>query len=215
MISTENKIKILITDDHQVLRKGLINLLHCNKDFHVVQEASNGIEALSVLELYNVDVVFLDIEMPVMNGRETLLKIKKKFASTKVIMFTSHNELFLSNLYLKEGADAFLVKNSSFEEICETIYKVLNDKNQNKLNDIENEKISDVHFQIALSPIETKVLRLICDNKNGELICKTLGISNNTLKYYRKSIYSKTRTSSLPELIIYSIKQGIISINKT
>lgn len=212
MTSSHSKIKILITDDHQVLRQGLINLLHCDDNLQVIGEASNGVEALKFLSEYSVDVVFLDIEMPVMNGRETLINIKKKYSSVKVIMFTTHGELGLSDFYLNSGADAYLVKNSSFEKICDTILHVLSDNNHKKINDTALIKISDEHLQLALTEIELKVLKLICDNNNGDSICKNLGISSNTLKYYRKSIYSKTRTNSLSELIIYAIKQGVINI---
>jgi|JI10StandDraft_1071094.scaffolds.fasta_scaffold34626_2 DNA-binding NarL/FixJ family response regulator len=212
MNNKENKIKILVVDDHQVLRKGLISLLHCNEDFQVVQEASNGLEALTLLEDYFIDIVLLDIEMPVMNGRETLMNIKKKFPKVKVVMFSSHDEVGLINHFIQLGADAYLVKNSAFENICETITTVVNDSQNVKLNGSVKVDISDQHLQLALTDIELKVLKLICTNYNGDAISKSLDISKNTLKYYRKSIYSKTRTSSLSELIVYAIKQGIITI---
>ncbi|MBK8368161.1 MAG: response regulator transcription factor [Bacteroidetes bacterium] len=212
MTNKKNKIKILVVDDHQVLRKGLINLLHCNEDFQVVQEASNGLEALTLLEDYFIDIVLLDIEMPVMNGRETLINIKKKFPKVKVVMFSTHDEAGLINHFIGLGADAYLVKNSSFENICETITKVVNDSQNIKLNGTVKADISDQHLQLALTDIELKVLKLICANYNGEAISKNLDISQNTLKYYRKSIYSKTCTSSLSELIVYAIKQGIITV---
>lgn len=212
MDTSRTKIKILVTDDHQVLRQGLINLLNCNDNFQVVQEAANGKEALKLLGEYYVDVVLLDVEMPVMNGRETLIQIKKKFPLVRVVMFTSHQEIFLRDFYLNLGADAYLVKNSSFEQISEIIINVVSGSNNKKINITAKSKISDEHLQLALSEIELKVLKLICQNNNGDAICKSLDISKNTLKYYRKSIYSKTRTSSLSELIIYTIKQGIITV---
>ena len=212
MTNKENKIKILVVDDHQVLRKGLISLLHCNEDFQVVQEASNGLEALTLLEDYFIDIVLLDIEMPVMNGRETLINIKKKFPKVKVAMFSTHNEVGLINHFIELGADAYLPKNSSFEDISETITNVVDGSQNVKLNGTVKADISDQHLQLALTDIELKVLKLICANFNGDAISKNLDISKNTLKYYRKSIYSKTRTSSLSELIVYAIKQGIITI---
>lgn len=212
MTNKENKIKILVVDDHQVLRKGLISLLHCNEDFQVVQEASNGLEALTLVEDYFIDIVLLDIEMPVMNGRETLINIKKKFPKVKVVMFSTHDQVGLINNFIGLGADAYLVKNSSFENICETITNVVNDSQNVKLNGTVKADISDQHLQLALTEIELKVLKLICTNNNGDAISKNLDISKNTLKYYRKSIYSKTRTSSLSELIVYAIKQGIITV---
>ena len=212
MTNRENKIKILVVDDHQVLRKGLINLLHCNEDFQVVKEVSHGMEALAILEDYFIDIVLLDIEMPVMNGRETLVNIKKKFPKVKVVMFSSHDEVGLINHFIELGADAYLVKNSSFENISETITNVVNDSHNKKINSTIKADISDQYLQLALTEIELKVLKLICANNNGNAISKNLDISSNTLKYYRKSIYSKTRTSSLSELIVYAIKQGIITI---
>lgn len=207
-----SKIKILVIDDHQVLRHGIINLLHCVDNFQVVQEASNGKIALELLEEYFVDVVLLDVEMPIMNGTETLIHIKKKFPFVKVIMFTSHQELFLSNYYLNLGADAFLVKNSSFEKISETIINVasgLHNKNRDETTEI---KVSDEFLQLALSEIEKKIVLLLCESHNNRTISETLSISENTVKYHRKNIYSKTRTKSLSELIVYAIKQGIIIV---
>ena len=212
MESTHAKIKILVIDDHQVLRHGIINLLHCNDNFQVVQEAANGKEALELLEEYFVDVILLDVEMPVMNGTETLIQIKKRFPLVKVIMFTSHQELFLSNYYLNLGSDAFLVKNSSFEKICETIINVASGLYNKNTDETAEIKVSDEFLQLSLSEIEKKIVILLCESHNNRTISETLNISENTVKYHRKNIYSKTRTKSLSELIVYAIKQGIIIV---
>lgn len=206
------KIKILVIDDHQALRHGLISLLHCVDNFQVVQEAPNGKIALELLKEYFVDVALLDVEMPVMNGTETLMHIKKKFPDVKVIMFTSHQELFLGNYYLNLGADAFLVKNSSFEQISETIVNVASGLHNKNTDEITEIKVSGEFLQLALTEIEKKIVKLLCESHNNRTISETLGISENTVKYHRKNIYSKTRTKSLSELIVYAIKQGIITV---
>lgn len=212
MDNIKNKIKILVIDDHQVVRHGIINLLHCNDNFQVVQEAANGKEALELLEEYFVDVILLDVEMPVMNGTETLIQIKKRFPLVKVIMFTSHQEIFLSEYYLNLGADAYLVKNSSFEQINDTITNVVNGLHDKKINDTSEIKVSGEFLQLSLSEIEKKIVILLCESYNNRTISETLSISENTVKYHRKNIYSKTRTKSLSELIVYAIKQGIIIV---
>ena len=213
MNNSNKKIKILVTDDHQVLRHGLIDILKYVDKFEIVGQASNGKETLAVLEEYAVDIILLDIEMPVMNGTETLEHVKNKYPETKVIMFSTHHSMGYENYFLKSGAEAYLVKNVEFELICNTILNVYTKGSKAINNDTVNGEISDEHLQQSLSGIEQDVLKLICKNHKGDEICKSLDISKNTLKYYRKSIYSKTRTSSLSELIIYAIKQGLISIN--
>lgn len=100
MNSSIKKIRILVVDDHHVLRQGLIGLLNCNETFEVIGDVSNGKEALAFLEDYEVDITLLDIEMSKMNGLETLISIKKKFPLVKVIMVTSHDEIGMKNHFI-------------------------------------------------------------------------------------------------------------------
>ena len=213
MNGSDRKIKILVVDDHEVLRKGLIGLLHCNDMFSVIGEASDGNDALNFLEYYNVDIVLLDIEMAGMNGHETLINIKKKFPQVKVVMFTSHKEIGYSEYFTNIGADGFLVKNSSGEDIFDTIISIVDKKHSKKDLKISDLKISNMFLQTALNDIEKKIVVLLCEGCNNRIISKKLEMSENTVKYHRKNIYLKTRTKTLGELIIYAYKQGLIAVN--
>ena len=213
MNSSIKKIKILVVDDHHLLRRAFIGLLHCNETFEVIGDASNGKEALAFLEDYEVDITLLDIEMPEMNGLEALISIKKKFPQVKVVMFTTYDEIGMKNYFIEQGADAYLAKNASFEDLCDTITKVVTVSYEKDIIDITKTNVSDEFLQLALSEIEKKIVILLCESHNNRTISDTLNMSENTVKYHRKNIYSKTRTKSLSELVVYAIKQGIIIIN--
>ena len=213
MKNYNSKIRILVADDHKVLRRGLIDVLEEEENFEIVGEASNGAQVLLFLEEYTADIILLDVEMPIMNGNETLRNIRARYPNIKVIMFTMHHTLGYENHFMKLGASAYLAKNSDFEVISDTINKVWYNDYNSEFDKSENSTISDEHLQLALTEIEGRIVTLLCAGENNRTISATLNLSENTIKYHRKNIYSKTKTETLSELILYAYKQGLISLN--
>ena len=117
-------IKVLITDDHQIIIDGLKSLLEDEDKIKVVGEASNGQEALELLDLIEVNIVLMDIDMPVLNGIEATKKIKAKFPETKVIILSMYKESGLIKSIVDIGADGYLIKNSDKNELMEAITRV-------------------------------------------------------------------------------------------
>ena len=114
-------IKILLTDDHVIVRDGIKTLLKSEKDLHVVAEASNGQEALNVLAKQEVDVVLMDINMPGIDGLKASELISSKYTSTKIIALTMYREMHMVEAMFKAGAKAYLLKSCSKEELISAI----------------------------------------------------------------------------------------------
>ncbi|MES2514728.1 MAG: response regulator transcription factor [Bacteroidota bacterium] len=207
------KIKVMVVDDHKVLRHGVVDVLKNIEEIEVVCQAGNGKETLKVLEEYSVDVVLLDIQMPEMNGRETLIEIKKLYPNIKVLMFTMHMESWHSKHYLELGADGYLAKNTDVEIIGAKILEVHSKSKSKELNDTVNTIISDEHLRLALSDVENRILILLCESHSNRTISELIGISENTVKYHRKNIYSKTKCNSLIDLMVYALNQGVIKVS--
>lgn len=209
------KIKIMVVDDHVIFRQGLISLLQTIPDYEVIGEASNGKDALSFLTDYQPDVILLDVNMPVLNGREALITIKKLYPDIKVIMLTMHKEKIYENDYMQLGAHSFLVKETDIDEIVKAVNSVTRGRNyySRSVHDIYIANICDKQFQLSLSEREQEIVKLLCDNKNNSHISKSLNINLNTVRYYRRTIYSKTLTKSVTDLLKYAIRNGIIHLD--
>jgi DNA-binding NarL/FixJ family response regulator len=214
MNGSNKKIKILVADDHKLLRQGLVGLLETFENYEIIGQASNGHEVLAILEEYQPDVIILDIEMPLMNGREALTHINKKYPHIKVIMLTMYSGTYYETEYKSLGAYSFLPKNTSIEVLTEVIDSIKSEKYfyHTPLHNNLKMELCSKHLQLALSEREKEVLKLICDNKSNHFISTSLNISENTIRYHRKNIYSKTRLNSITDLIKYAIKNGIIAV---
>ncbi len=204
----------MVVDDHDLLREGLITLLSAVMDFDVIGQTSNGKETLSFLEDYRPDVILLDVDMPIMNGRETLMKILSLYPHIKVIMLTMHGGMAYESTFMTLGSHSFLVKNTNSDEIIKAIRSVIKGRYYYSTipQTINVEAICEKHLQLSLNEREREILEFICDNKTNKFISESLKLSENTIRYYRKNIYSKTRTNSITDLVKYSIRNGIISV---
>ena len=117
-------IRIAIADDHQLVRAGIARILQENQDFVIVQQAANGRELLDAIKDTKPDVILLDLEMPILSGRETLIEIRKAYPNIKVLILTMHNnEAFIVQM-MELGANGYLIKNTDPKEVTQAIYKV-------------------------------------------------------------------------------------------
>ncbi len=216
------KIKIILVDDHQVVRDGIAASLLLYDNIEVLTEASNGKELFSKLETYIPDIIILDIVMPDLSGIEICRILKKDYPELKVIIFTGNENQESIFEALKAGADAFLPKETQREELVNTIYSVNRGENyiSNSISNtliidyIKNEKGSGKYSKrdITLSEREMGVLKLIADGLQYKIIADELCISPKTVEKHKRNILNKLNLESSVDLVKYAIKNKIIDL---
>lgn len=212
----ETPIKIAMVEDHLVLRQGLIALLKDEKSITVLFDVSNGQELLDNLAQQKPDVVLLDIDMPVMDGREALKHIINDFPEIKVIMLTMHFSAGYIISFLKEGASAFLPKGAGIEEIVRAIKSVFKRgfyhsekvaeiiESQAKLETDENAKF----LRIGLTDREVQILKLLRIGNGNDLIAQELHISSRTVEWHRHNLIKKLKDNGMADYINWSRKNS-------
>tara|TARA_R110002049_G_scaffold116110_1_gene268488 strand:+ start:53872 stop:54513 length:642 start_codon:yes stop_codon:yes gene_type:complete len=212
------EIKILLVDDHQILRDGIRNVIEKNANMKVIAEAIDGRAAIKLCEQLKPDVVIMDIAMAGLNGVEATKKIVQEAPKTKVIALSMHsNKRFVLGMF-KAGAYGYLLKDCDSEELIKAIKTVsINQKYiaQNISGVILNELISGQQEEESnLTSREREILQLIAEGKSSKNIGEILFLSSKTVDTHRKNIMDKLDLHSLPELTSYAIKIGLISIDK-
>jgi DNA-binding NarL/FixJ family response regulator len=218
---SNKKIRILLAEDQQLVRKGLVSLIEEEPDMTIIGEAGNGKEVLEFLKLATPDVILLDIEMPRMNGKEALEIIQKRFPENKVIMLSMHFDAAYINEFMVRGARGYLAKGCDPDTLFEAIRTVKKDGHffgeavaKAMLNGLQKEKtIAPLLNEIALSDREISILKEICDGKTNKEIAASLRISASTVDFHKQNIYRKTNSNNVTELVKYAIKNSIVSLD--
>lgn len=212
-----NKIKVLLVDDHQIIIDGLRSVLQKTEDIEVAGEASNGQEALKLTALLNFDVILMDIDMPVMNGIETLKTLKMKNYSAKVIILSMHNEAGMVKNLIALGAAGYLLKNAGADEVTLAIRKVMSGKQHfsadltlSLLHSGAQQQNARQQPQIQLTTRETEILQFIAKGFSNKEIGKSLYISHRTVDTHRTNLMHKLGVSNIAGLVSYAIKNGLI-----
>jgi len=213
-------IKVLITDDHQIIIDGLKSLLADKEQIKVIAEASNGKEALDILKLLQVDVVLMDIDMPVLNGIEATKEIKAEYPETKVIILSMYKESGLIKTLIQIGADGYLLKNSDKDELIEAITRVASGQ-QYFSSDVTMsllDKISKKSSQFQpdkrvseLTQREIEILKLITEGFSNKEIGDKLFISHRTVDSHRTNLMKKVGVNNIAGLIRFAIKTGFVN----
>ncbi len=212
------KIKIALVDDHALFRNGLKILLDSNPDMKVVLEATNGKDFIENIESHLPDVVLMDISMPVMDGIEATELVNGKYPEVKVIALSMFGEEEYYYKMINAGVKGFLLKNSEINEVIEAIKQVQlgNSYFSQELlyNVIKNFKPhkEPVDEAAALSKRELQVLEEICKGLSNQEIADNLFISKRTVDKHRANLLSKTNSKNTANLIMYAIKNKLISI---
>lgn len=211
-------IKIAIADDHVLFRKGLISLLKEYESFNVSFEASNGSELLEKLKSKKADVILLDLEMPDMNGFETVPALTKKHPDIKIIALTMHSENGIVHHLLNDGIHGFLSKNCSIDSIAEAIHSVVetgyyfNDHvSKEMIKDlISAKKMKPNLKRVTLSEREIEVIKLICKEYTNKEIADKLFISVRTVDNHRENILRKINAKNIIGVVMYAIRNKIV-----
>lgn len=215
----KEQISIMIADDHNLGRLAFADFLESNcEEIKVIGQAANGQELLELIKRKKPDIVILDLEMPVLNGHQTLAVLTKRYPKIKTIIFSTHyNEFFISELMIA-GACGYLSKSCMAEDMFVTINKVYTEgfyfnnsvSRQVVTTLIDDKKLQYLVSEKILSEREIEVLQQICSEKQGKEIADALQISENTVQYHKKNIYNKTQADSLVGLVKYAIRTGIV-----
>ncbi len=214
------QIRVLLAEDHTIVRKGIRSLLDDEAQIEVVGEAGDGREALEKVEDLHPDIVLMDIAMPHMNGLEATRQIKKLFPEVKVIVLTMYtNEEYIFQM-LQVGATGYLVKQSAPSELILAIQSVfrgdsyLSPAISTKI--VEHLRQSDDTYQEssynALTTREREILQLIAEGNSNKEIAATLHISEKTVSVHRTNLMEKLDLHSTIDIVKYALRKGIIRL---
>jgi two-component system response regulator DegU len=218
-MAASKNIRLAVVEDHQVVRKALVKMLNEKENYDVVIEASNGQEFLDKIAKKTVDVVLLDMEMPIMNGLQAVRALKKNGSTIKIVMLTMFDDQEIIFDLMAEGIDAYLLKECSIEEMeeaIETVHKNMPYSNAQMnnavLNDISSKsKLSLRKNQFNLTDRELVVIKMICDGRSSDFISKQLPTSKKNVDFIRTKIMKKLNIKSANQLMRIAILNGFYS----
>ena len=211
-------IRVLIADDHKMVREGLRRILEFDGEIQVIDEADNGEECIKKIRSSKPDIVLLDINMPVMNGIEALQEIRKKKKKTKVIILTVHNEIEYLLRAVDIGIDGYVLKDSDAHELIKAVTSVYEGDKfiQPSLIPLLNSKLIardlDAERLEQLSKREIEVLKLVAVGMFNKEIGVELGISERTVKNHLSSIFKKIDSSDRTQAAVFAIRNGLVDI---
>lgn len=212
------KIKVMITDDHKMVREGIKQLLELNDSISVVGMASDGDECISVLESKKPDLLLLDINMPGKNGLEIIEEIKKLNFNVKIILLTVHNEVDYLLKAVEIGADGYVLKDSGSAELVNAIEIVMSGESYIQpdmipmLNSKMIAKNSDKEKMKNLTKRELEVLVLVSEGLFNKEIADKLSISERTVKNHISSIFKKIDVADRTQAAVFAIRNNLIHI---
>jgi len=212
-----DRIAILIVDDHEVVRQGVRAFFEAHAEFEVVGEAKNGAEAVKLAEEYIPNVVLMDLIMPGMDGVEATRQIKKVSPRTQIVVLTSYHEDEHIFPALKAGALSYLLKDVNMDELAEAVKKaalgeaVLHPHVASRLIvEIQGNKEAEFNPHSDLTNREMEILKLIADGSSNSEIAKQLVISMHTVKGHVSNILSKLHLADRTQAAVYAWQKGVV-----
>jgi len=212
-------IKVLIADDHKLLRELLADFLNGSTDIDVVAQAGNGHEVLEKVRISRPDVILMDIEMPHMNGIDTTAALIKEFPDIKTIALSMHDEKPYIKSMFEAGAWGYLLKNCAYEQLGGAIRQVYNGKKYLD-TDVAGVIIQEYLEHFSWGPLkpselterESEVLKLLAEGKSIREISEGLFISCKTVGTHKQNIFEKLEFENMVQLIKFALKNGIVSL---
>ncbi|MEP7169119.1 MAG: response regulator transcription factor [Bacteroidota bacterium] len=207
--------RVLVADDHEIVRKGIIQILREEFPRMTITEASDGTELIKKARSAKFDIIISDISMPGRSGLEALKQLKEEFPKIPVLILSMHSEDQFAIRVLKAGASAYLTKETASDELVKAVQILLSGKKYItpavalKLSEIIDKDISKKPHEL-LSDREFEVMKLIAAGKTVSAIAKKLSISGSTVGTYRSRIFSKINMKTNAELIHYVIENNLL-----
>ena len=213
-------IRILLADDHVVMRRGIRALLERRPDFQVVAEAGDGREAVELTETHAPHVVVADIAMPNLNGIEAARQIAQKSPQTAIVILSMHSDESYVLRALKAGARGYLLKDSPESDLINAILAVHEGKAffspaiskmlvEDYMRQLQQRGAEDSYELLTMR--EREVLQLLAEGKSNKDVAGILNLSIHTVETHRSNILQKLNLHGTPELILYAIRKGVIS----
>jgi DNA-binding NarL/FixJ family response regulator len=217
---TLKQIRILLADDHTIVRSGIRLLLEQQPDFKVVGEANDGREAVELVSKHHPDVAVLDIGMPQLNGIEATMQIAAAEPATQVVILSMHADEGYVLRALKAGARGYILKNAAEADLIRAIRSVAEGKSffspvigkmllEDYVRQIRDKQVEDSYD--LLTPREREILQLLAEGKTNKDVANILHLSIHTVDTHRGNILQKLNLHGVPELILYAVRKGIIS----
>jgi len=200
--------RVLLVDDHALLRTGVANIINQEPDLRVVAEAGNGVEALEAYELHRPDVTLLDLRMPVMEGVEVVRQLRLRDPNARVIVLTTYDTDDEIARALKAGAKAYVLKDISAEGLVSCIRDVLAGKTY--LAPAAAAKLAEGVSRVQLTPREMATLKLLADGKANKEIANELDISERTVKTHLAHLFEKLGATSRTEAVKVATHRGLV-----
>jgi NarL family two-component system response regulator LiaR len=214
-MNASQTIRVMLVDDHNVVRSGLATFLNAYEDLELVGEAKNGIEALDLCRIRKPDVILMDLLMPEMNGIEATRAILKDYPETKIIAMTSFDEDELIHGVLSAGAISYLLKNVTSDELANAIREAFSGRSTlspEATRALIRATRSSQQPSFDLTEREMEVLSLVTQGKSNQQIADVMVISIATVKAHISNILSKLQVSSRAEAIAFAIKNKLVSL---
>jgi len=210
MSAEASPIRILVVDDHPIVRQGVAGLVGGQPDMSIVGQASNGREAIQQFRAHHPDVVVMDLQMPEMNGLDALMAIRDEVPEARIIMLTTYAGDAQVLRAMKAGARGYLLKNALHRELLEAIRAVHSGR---KLLSAEASfEVAEHATDDALTPAEVRVLQLIAQGNANKEIAEQLSVSEETVKGQVRNILSKLGARDRTHAAMIGLKRGIIEV---
>ncbi len=213
------RLRILLADDHTVVRQGLRRVLEDRPEWEVVAEAGDGREAVRQAEQHKPDIAILDVAMPLLNGIETTRQITRRVPGTRVLVLSMHADEAYVTQMLQAGATGYLLKDSADVDLIQAVSEVAKGKSffspaiarvmlDDYVRQLADKGVTD-RYQL-LSEREREIFQLIAEGKTNKEIASLLSISPSTVETHRAHIMEKLDLHSAAEIVLYAVRRGVI-----
>ena len=210
--------RVLLVDDQTIVRQGLKVILEQDRNIKVMHEAENGWQAIEIMENHLIDLIMMDIRMPIMNGIEATRKIKSRWPNTKILILTTFNDDEYALQALKDGANGFLLKTSEPAKLIEAVYSCMNggltihDEVAAKVMPrlLHQNPTHSMKVEVDLSPRELEITILVGEGQTNKEISEKLHLSVGTVKNHITQILQKTDLRDRTQLAIYAVKHDLM-----
>ncbi|MEB3355290.1 MAG: response regulator transcription factor [Synechococcales bacterium] len=202
------KIRILIADDHPIMRSGLAVLLKYEPDMEVVAEARNGVEAIDLFRQHQPDVTLMDMRMPDLNGVDAIVAIRQDAPDARILIVSTYSGDESIYRGLQAGAKGYLLKDAPLDDVIAAIRTI--HAGENYLPAEIGAKLAERFNQPQLSDRESEVLQLMSQGKSNQEIAADLFVSEGTVKFHINNIYNKLKVKDRAQAVLTAIKRGIV-----